>query len=184
MDRSKRIKLEANVSSGELARSSSRPNMCPPGHTPPFSFHIFSSWICGRSFPSKNSQAKAAEAAQLAYDVQQGRAEVVKLEKRIEAAEEGRYEHSNRSSRLEHFKRLKTETGQLHGRLETLKENDPVEIAKQDKAISQAKQASMRWVDNIIECRTYLVRKRGMSSKEVANTLQQLGVQGELDYLK
>ena len=120
----------------------------------------------------------------MAYDVQQGRAEVVKLEKRIEAAEEGRYEHPNRSSRLEHFKRLKTETGQLHGRLETLKENDPVEIAKQDKAISQAKQASMRWVDNIIECRTYLVRKRGMSSKEVANTLQQLGVQGELDYLK
>lgn len=136
------------------------------------------------SFPSKSSQDKAAEATQLAQQVHLGRQEVVKLDKAIEAAGVGRQEHPDRTSKLETLKKLKAENAQLHGRLETLKENDPVEIAKQDKALQQSKEAANRWVDNIIECRTWLVRKRGMSSKEVANTLKQLGVPGELDYLQ
>ena len=137
-----------------------------------------------RSFPSKTSQQKAAEAAALADQLEASRVECVNIDKAIEVAEVGRCESEERSGKLDKYRRLKAEIGQLHTRLETLKESDPVEIEKQTKAIEQCREAAHRWVDNIVEVRSYLVKKRSMSSKEATSTLKQFGVQGELDYIQ
>ncbi len=51
--------------------------------------------------------------------------------------------------------------------LEASKDNDPVEIEKVTKEAQNNKRAADRWTDNIWALKSYLVKKKGMQSKEV-----------------
>ena len=50
--------------------------------------------------------------------------------------------------------------------LDTLKANDPREIANLEKELQLVTQAAHRWTDNIFSCKDYLVKKRGMMKKD------------------
>ena len=55
----------------------------------------------------------------------------------------------------------------MEAELDGLKERDPVEIAKFDAAIETCRVGANRWTDNISAVRSFLVKKKGMSAKEV-----------------
>jgi hypothetical protein len=55
--------------------------------------------------------------------------------------------------------------------LESLKENDPAALADLEKELTLVTAAANRWTDNIFECKTYLVKKRGMKKKEAMRIL-------------
>jgi Leucine zipper with capping helix domain/Mnd1 HTH domain len=50
--------------------------------------------------------------------------------------------------------------------LEKLKENDPQAMADLQQELNFVRQAANRWTDNIYNCQSYLIKKRGMNKKE------------------
>jgi hypothetical protein len=62
--------------------------------------------------------------------------------------------------------------------LESLKENDPAALADLEKELQLVTSAAHRWTDNIFECKSYLVKKRGMDKKEA---MKLLGITGNFD---
>jgi hypothetical protein len=62
--------------------------------------------------------------------------------------------------------------------LESLKENDPAALADLEKELQLVTAATHRWTDNIFECKSYLVKKRGMDKKEA---MKLLGITGNFD---
>jgi hypothetical protein len=66
-------------------------------------------------------------------------------------------------ARLATFAKQKTE---YETQLTSLKENDPAALADLEKELKLVREAAHRWTDNIFECKSYLVKKRGMEKKE------------------
>lgn len=66
-------------------------------------------------------------------------------------------------ARLTTFAKQKTE---YETQLTSLKENDPAALADLEKELKLVREAAHRWTDNIFECKSYLVKKRGMEKKE------------------
>ena len=66
----------------------------------------------------------------------------------------------------------------LEAELEALKENDPSALADLEKELQLVTQAAHRWTDNIFECKSYLVKKRGIDKKQ-ANKM--LGITDNFD---
>ena len=66
----------------------------------------------------------------------------------------------------------------LEAELEALKENDPSAMADLEKELQLVTQAAHRWTDNIFECKSYLVKKRGIDKKQ-ANKM--LGITDNFD---
>ena len=64
-------------------------------------------------------------------------------------------------------------------RLEAEKLNDPEEIEKILIKAKQNKEAADRWTDNVWALKHYLVKKKGMNSKDVN---KQMGITGDFDY--
>ena len=63
--------------------------------------------------------------------------------------------------------------------LSKLQANDPQALADLDHELKLVYQAAERWTDNIFNCKSYLTKKRSMTSKE-ANRL--LGMSDGFDY--
>ena len=61
------------------------------------------------------------------------------------------------------------------------KANDPAELERIQKEVIMLKEGADRWTDNIWAVKSYLVKKRGMSGKEVD---KMLGIDGNFDYLE
>ena len=55
--------------------------------------------------------------------------------------------------------------------LVSMKENDPQALADLQKELELVKNAANRWTDNVFNCKTYLVKKRGMDKKEAIKIL-------------
>lgn len=55
--------------------------------------------------------------------------------------------------------------------LDDMKYNNPEEIAKIEKDIENCKTNANLWTDNIWMLKSFLVKKKGMNSKEVSNLL-------------
>ena len=135
------------------------------------------------SFPSKQAQGTAQRATSLSDAVSAERTAMAVTNTNVDAAAVVRPESEARSAKLQRLSSLKTEISVLEGNLDALKENDPAEIEKMDSNIVLCRDSANRWTDNLLQLRTWLVKKKGMSSKEAANTLKQMGVTGELEYV-
>ena len=96
-----------------------------------------------------------------------------------EDEEEGAAEGEDRKSKLQKLDTLAKETKAATEELAKLKENDPQALADLDHELKLVYQAAERWTDNIFNCKSYLTKKRSMSSKE-ANRL--LGISDAFDY--
>lgn len=59
------------------------------------------------------------------------------------------------------------ERAALEKEYDTLKELDPQVLADLEKELDLVTQAANRWTDNIFNCQSYLVKKRGMEKKQV-----------------
>lgn len=113
---------------------------------------------------------KVEEAAAQLADAKRGREEEVS-----EDSEQG----ESRVSKLKRLEDLSKKRTALEAELESLKENDPAALADLEQELKLVTEAANRWTDNIFECKTYLVKKRGMEKKEA---MRILGITSAFDY--
>ena len=78
----------------------------------------------------------------------------------------------SRAKKLARLTELEKQKTVLEKELEKLKENDPAALADLEKELLFVTQAAHRWTDNIFECKSYLVKKRGMEKKQACKFLQ------------
>jgi len=135
------------------------------------------------SFPSKRVQNVSLQSSSLEEEIKSETAELAETHKKIKVVRECRVESAGRDAQLKQLLSLKQEIAALEGQVEVLKENDPEEVARQTATVDMCKMAANRWTDNLLELRSWLVKKKGMSSKEAVNTLKQMGVPENLEYL-
>lgn len=135
------------------------------------------------SFPSKRVQNVSLQSSSLEEEIKSETAELSETHKKIKVVRECRVESAGRDAQLKQLLSLKQEIAALEGQVEVLKENDPEEVARQTAIVDMCKMAANRWTDNLLELRSWLVKKKGMSSKEAVNTLKQMGVPENLEYL-
>ena len=72
-----------------------------------------------------------------------------------------------RAAKLARLTEFAAERAALEKEYETLKELDPQVMADLEKELELVTQAANRWTDNIFNCQSYLVKKRGMEKKQV-----------------
>jgi hypothetical protein len=77
-----------------------------------------------------------------------------------------------RAKKLARLSELGKQKIELEKELDKLKENDPAALADLEKELQLVIQSANRWTDNIFECKSYLVKKRGMEKKEANKFLQ------------
>jgi Leucine zipper with capping helix domain len=80
-------------------------------------------------------------------------------------------EGGDRVAKLARLAELAKEHAALQTEYEALKENDPQALADLQKELDLVKNAANRWTDNVFNCKTYLVKKRGMDKKEAIKIL-------------
>lgn len=136
------------------------------------------------SFPSKRVQNVALQSSRLEEEIKAETAALADTQAKMKIARESRVESAGRDAQLKRLSSLKQDIAALEGQVEVLKENDPEEIARQVEVVGMCKAAANRWTDNLGELRGWLVKKKGMSSKEAASTLKQMGVPENMDYLE
>jgi hypothetical protein len=81
---------------------------------------------------------------------------------------------------LEKLHHLRTENAAMEQELIKNKANDPAEFERISREVQTLKTGAERWTDNVWAVKTYLVKKRGMSGREVD---KMLGIDGNFDYL-
>jgi hypothetical protein len=84
----------------------------------------------------------------------------------------------NRKQKLQRLQEIEQFKTKALIELEKLKENDPQAIADLEQELRFVHQAANRWTDNIFNCQTYLVKKRGMNKKD---TYKLLGITDSFD---
>ena len=124
-------------------------------------------------------EAPAAEAEARLADAKRGRED--DTEEEGEAAGNGQEKNDDakpagvlggRAKKLARLSELGKQKASLEKELEKLKENDPAALADLEKELQLVTQAAHRWTDNIFECKSYLVKKRGMEKKQACKFLQ------------
>ena len=94
-------------------------------------------------------------------------------ESKLADAKRGREdEDGERPKKLARLSEVAKERKSAEEELGKLKENDPQALADLDQELKYVYAAAERWTDNIFECKTYLTKKRGMSSKEACRILR------------
>lgn len=117
-------------------------------------------------------QPKVEEAKAKLGDAKRGREEE-------ENGEGDGGEENTRAAKLAKLSTLSQKKGALEEQLRSLKENDPAALANLEKELRLVRDAAHRWTDNIFECKSYLIKKRGMEKKEAHRIL---GITANFDY--
>lgn len=115
---------------------------------------------------------KVQEASAKLADAKRGREE----ETTTSTTEQGG--SPSRAKKLMRLSDLSKRKQTIQTELESLKENDPAALADLEKELQLVTAAAHRWTDNIFECKSYLVKKRGMDKKEA---MKLLGITGNFD---
>jgi hypothetical protein len=134
------------------------------------------------SFPSKHIQNVTSQVQELTGTIEAEKLALETTKHKLEAAQTKRPQSEARSKQIALMQSLRIEITELEKKLEGLKENDPVEIAKQDAVTEMCRLSANRWADNTNEVKSWLIKKKGMSSKEAKDTLKQMGIASEPEY--
>lgn len=125
------------------------------------------------SFPGKQSRQLQIEHEQTLAQIEAAKERVADAQSKLADSKRGREdEGGERVTKLARLVELDKEKGVLDKELEGLKENDPQALADLEKELKLVTEAAHRWTDNIFTCKSYLTKKRGMSSKEACKLLQ------------
>lgn len=137
------------------------------------------------SFPSKKDQEilRRRERVQSALD--DAEASMEPLRKRRAAAAVGKEDTPERDEKVRRLNAMRNERQALEVEAETLKDRDPEEVARLEADIGTCKDAADRWTDNIYEIKSWLMKKRGVSSKEAKEMLKKMGLSNpDLEYVE
>ena len=123
------------------------------------------------SFPSKKDRIAQIKYEQVLNTIEDMKVKVEEASARLADAKRGREDDDGeRSKKLARLGELGKEKRALETELESLKENDPQAIADLEQELKFVMEAANRWTDNIFNCKSFLVKKRGMDKKS-ANKL-------------
>lgn len=78
---------------------------------------------------------------------------------------------SSRSRKLQRLDEITRQRTAVLAELDALKENDPQAIADLEHELKLVTQGANRWTDNVFQCQSYMVKKRGMDKKEAMKLL-------------
>ena len=132
------------------------------------------------SFPGKKDRMLQLQHEQTLQSIEALKLKVNEANARLSDAKRGREDdNGERPKKLAKLAELKAERTKLEAELAVLKENDPQALADLEKELNLCKEAANRWTDNIFACKSYLVKKRGMSSKEAERII---GITSTFDY--
>lgn len=116
---------------------------------------------------------RVAEAEARLSDAKRGREDdAEEEEEKSEETQMNEVGTGSRAKKLARLSELGKQKASLEKELEKLKENDPAALADLEKELQLVTQAAHRWTDNIFECKSYLVKKRGMEKKQACKFLQ------------
>mmetsp|Transcript_29142 Transcript_29142/g.70370 ORF Transcript_29142/g.70370 Transcript_29142/m.70370 type:complete len:219 (+) Transcript_29142:95-751(+) len=132
----------------------------------------------------KQHKATLEQIEALQPRVEEAKAKLADAKRGREEDEEGGGEkdgdqENTRAAKLAKLSTLSQKKAALEQQLQSLKENDPAALANLEKEYQLVRDAAHRWTDNIFECKSYLVKKRGMEKKEAHRIL---GITGNFDY--
>ncbi|EWM26073.1 meiotic nuclear division protein 1 [Nannochloropsis gaditana] len=133
------------------------------------------------AFPGKAIASKRTATVNLESEVARLKAHVSTLEEKAAALSAGRQDSEKRRQNMEDYETaLALKTKQLE-EVQRFKDNDPVKIERLEAQAALCKQGVNRWTDNIFSIKSYLVKKRGMYSKDVDKFL---GLTDSFDYVE
>lgn len=131
------------------------------------------------SFPKKAIQDQIVLNGSLHDQLTKLKAGIDASEKDIIEAKTNR-SMSGRFEKLARLQELLDEEKDLDAKIELYKFNDPVEIDKISQASELNKVAANRWTDNIFIIKSFLVKKKGMASKEADKIIK---IDSSFDYV-
>ena len=126
------------------------------------------------SFPAKKDRQLQLQHETTLREIEVLQQKTAVAKAQLADAKRGREEDGTGGERVAKLARLASLTKEretLEAELETLKENDPQALADLQKELELVKNAANRWTDNIFNCKTYLVKKRGMDKKDAIKIL-------------
>lgn len=118
------------------------------------------------SFPSKTFKDRENLCAKLEAEMAGSTQLCLNLEADIEKARLTR-SSSDRVETLAEYRTLLAEVKELNVGLEQFRCNDPEEVKRVEREAKMCREASNRWVDNIASIKKFLVKKKGLPSKDV-----------------
>jgi len=125
------------------------------------------------SFPGKKDRLMQLKHQENVKAVEEIKVKIDDAESKLADAKRGREdEDGERPKKLARLSEVAKERKAAEEELGKLKENDPQALADLDQELKYVYAAAERWTDNIFECKTYLTKKRGMSSKEACRILR------------
>jgi hypothetical protein len=121
------------------------------------------------SFPGKKDRLAQLEHQNTLVEIERLQGVLQETTAQLADAKRGREEDGDggRAAKLELLADMAKERAALELEYAKLKENDPQVAADLEKELNLVTQAAHRWTDNIFQCQTYLVKKRGMEKKQV-----------------
>lgn len=130
------------------------------------------------SFPSKAYQDLKVRKEQQESTIQRQILTIQGIDDQIQEASMKR-RADGRALKLERLRELRLRKAELDKELESLKFNDPAEIKKVQVASTTNKEACDRWTDNVFVIKSFLTKKKGLSSKEADRILK---IDSSFDY--
>mmetsp|Transcript_30413 Transcript_30413/g.46039 ORF Transcript_30413/g.46039 Transcript_30413/m.46039 type:complete len:211 (-) Transcript_30413:48-680(-) len=132
------------------------------------------------SFPAKKDRLQQLQHEETLKNVEELKKKTAEASAYLADAKRGREdEDGDRAKKLVRLAELTKEKQAIEEELESLRENDPQALADLQKELELVKHAANRWTDNIFNCKSYLVKKRGMDKKEA---MKILGITSAFDY--
>jgi DNA-binding transcriptional regulator YhcF (GntR family) len=127
------------------------------------------------SFKAKKDRMAQKQHEQTLKQIEDLKPKVEEASAKLADAKRGREEGEDggesRAKKLARLAELTKKKLEYEKELESLKENDPAALADLEKELKLVTHAAHRWTDNIFECKSYLVKKRGKEKKEAIKIL-------------
>jgi DNA-binding transcriptional regulator YhcF (GntR family) len=127
------------------------------------------------SFKAKKDRMAQKQHEQTLKQIEDLKPKVEEASAKLADAKRGREEGEDggesRAKKLARLAELTKKKLEYEKELESLKENDPAALADLEKELKLVTHAANRWTDNIFECKSYLVKKRGKEKKEAIKIL-------------
>lgn len=123
------------------------------------------------SFPGKADRLAQIQHQNTVQEVERLETILAQATAELADAKRGRQDDDdgNRAAKLARLAQLTKEKTALQTEYDRLKENDPQALADLEKELELVTQAAHRWTDNVFNCYTYLVKKRGMDKKQAVS---------------
>ena len=131
------------------------------------------------SFPSATLHKKNLEVTSLDTTIKRKSVALGEINASLEEAKKGR-NGSGRDEKIRRLCELTEMEGVLRRQLEANKMNDPEQVAMMEMQAKLCMEGANRWVDNTWAVKSFLTKKKGMSSKEADKILS---IKEDFDYL-